>query len=483
MKKSILGTLIMSALAVSAQIIPLKSWSLPGDAVKSDNAIKITSGKSKNGNLMWAPFQKTENNKVWKVSVKLAGKGDIQASLGCYDTAKKRFITRHPFADDIRKIDAAKPVEQVWYVTLPQLKEVIGYVRPVLRITAGEFEIQQVSVEAFETMPLIEEYIPLAKFAIPATARLNGSEITATSGNKKNGELLWGPFRPVGGVKVWQVTVEYIGRGDLQCSLGCYDATKKRFITRYPFADGNRELNTVDVKKEVWLLTLPAKSDNIKWVRPTLRILTGEFTIKSVHVKELEAKPPVENKLDTSVTMPGEILPVYFEPNLFPGFPVPGKKNVGLENELVLENKKNASRVFCISKPIPVESGKKYILTGLYHSHDLKFGNRGSMVILTEDQAKKWPESLDGFKPYSPLCMGELVNRTPGVWQRKTAQYTAPEKVKNIRIGIYLSGNPASIKWRSIYFGLGPWEKDSRIQEHDNTRNYRMLNPINGLPY
>ena len=474
MKKYLLAAVIMSALIASAQIVPLKSWSLPKDAVKGETEIKISSGKSKNGNLMWAPFQKTEANTVWKISVKLSGKGDIQASLGCYDTAKKRFLTRYPFADDIRKLDLDTPTENVWFVKLPQLKDPIGYVRPALRVTAGEFTIHEINIEAFEKMPLLEEYIPLSKFSVPANAKKSDAEISANSGNKTNGELLWGPFREVGAVKVWQVTVEFTGRGDLQCSLGCYDVTKRRFITRYPFADGNRELNSVNPKKEVWYLTLPAKSDNIKWVRPTLRILTGEFIIKSVHIKELDQKPPVANKLDTTITMPGEILPVYSEPNLFPGFAAPDKSIAGLNKELVLENKKNASRVFQLSKLIPVQSGKTYILTGLYHSHDLKFGNRGSLLVLTEEQAKKWPASLDNFKPYSPLCMGELVNRTPGVWQRKTALYKVPDNVKNIRIGVYLSGNPASVKWRSIYFGLGPWDNDNRVRDYDLTRNYRI---------
>ena len=420
MKKYLLGTIVISAIIASGAAVPFKSWSLPAGTSKSETEIKISAGKSKSGNLMWAPFQKIGSSKVWKVAVKLSGKGEIQASLGCYSAAKKRFITRFPFSEDTRKLDLSTLSEQVWYIALPQLKEAIGFVRPALRVTSGEFSIKEINIEAFEKMPLVEEYIPLAKFSLPATAKLNGSEISATCGTKKNGELLWGPFRTPGNAKVWLVTVEYIGRGDLQCSLGCYDA-KKRFIIRFPFVDGNRELNTVEAKKEMWFLSLPPGSKNIKWIRPTLRILTGEFIIKSVHIKELEEKPPVENKLDTSVTMPGEILPVYFEENLFPGFTEPDKSVSGLKKELVLENKKNASRVFKISEPIPVQSGKTYILTGLYHTHDLKFGNRGTLQVLTEDKAKKWPDSLDDFKPYSPLCMGELVNRPRGIWQRKTA--------------------------------------------------------------
>ena len=474
MKKYLLSLTFISAILAYGEIIPLNKWSLPADTVKNKNNITIVSGKNKNGNLAWAPFQKVGKNKIWKISVKLSGKGKIQASLGCYNENKKRFITRYPFSEDTRKLNYSTPTEAVWFVSLP--KEPVGWVRPALLVTAGKFTINEVKVETFEKMPLVEEYIPLAKFSIPASAKRSESQIYATAEHNKKGELLWGPFRPVANAKVWQVTIEFTGRGDLQCSLGCYD-NKRRFVTRYPFSDGNRELNTVNPKKEVWYLTLPSKAKNITWIRPTLRVFTGEFKITSVHIKELEAKPPVKNNLDTTVTMPGEILPIYSEANLFPGFVEKDKTILGLDKELVLENKKNASRVFRVSPPIPVESGKKYILTSLYHTDNLKFGNRGSIVILTNSQAKKWPESLDGFKPYSPLCMGELVNRKPGVWQRKTLKYTVPNKVKQIRIGVYLSGNPASIKWRSIYFGLGPWENDNRTRDYDLTRNYRINTP------
>ncbi len=462
----------VSMFAVSAAEISLAQWSIPGGANRSDTEISISAGNKKHGELMWAPFSQVGNNKVWKVKVAMTGKGEIQVSLGCYSMDKKRFLTRYPFGDGVKKIDSAALHEEIWYLTLPKLKEAVGFIRPALRIVSGNFSIRQVNIEEYDKMPFIEEYLPLEKFSIPKSATLDADGIKVVFQNKKQGELLWGPFREVGAVKVWQVTVEFIGRGDIQASLGCYDATRKRFITRYPFAEGNREVNTVTPQKQTWYLKLP-KSANVKYVRPTIRILSGEFEIKSVHIKELEAMPPRKTNLDMSVTMPGEVLPAYSEPNLFPGFAEPGKSGVGLQNELHLAISENASRVFRISKPIPVESGKTYILTGLYHSHDLKFGNRGSLLVLTEAQAAKWPASLDDFKPYSPLCMGELVNRPAGEWQRKTALYTAPAKVKHIRIGVYLSGNPASIKWRSIYFGLGPWEKDSRIQDYDMTSHYR----------
>ena len=461
-------------LAFSAENIGLDKWSLPAGAWARGEELSISSGNKTHGELMWAPFVPVGKNKVWKLKVTLVGKGEIQASLGCYTTAKKHFVTRYPFADGTKKINTAVPIVEFWYLTLPEGKTPVDHIRPAIRIVSGSFSIRQTQIEAFEAMPLLEENLSLAKFAIPAGAKRDDSGIIANSGGKTHGELLWGPFRPVGKVKVWQMTVAFSGKGEIQGSLGCYDVTRKKFISRYPYGSGGKKFDKQTSGKATWYLVLPEKTAPVSYVRPVIRIVSGEFVIKQVYIRELEAIPPRENHLDTSCKMEGEVLPVYSEPNLFTGFPEKGKSGIGLSQDLVLVNRKNASRVFRISDPIPVESGKKYILTGLYHTDDLKFGNRGSIVVLTDAQAAVWPGSLDGFKPYSPLCMGELVNRPPGQWQRKVVLYTAPEKVKSIRIGVFLSGNPASIRWRSIYFGLGPWENDSRVQDHDLTWHYRI---------
>ena len=474
MKRIIIFAGLFVGVILGAENIPLDKWSIPEGAWARGEELSITSGGRKHGELMWAPFRKVGKNRVWQLKATIVGKGEIQASLGCYSVDKKRFLTRHPFAVGTKKINTDFPVEEIWYLTLPEnIKEPAGWIRPALRIVSGKFSIRQTQIEAFEKMPLLEENLPLAKWLIPASAKRGEAGITAVSGGKTHGELLWGPIRPTGEVKVWQVTVELAGKGEIQASLGCYDASGKRFLARYPFSLGTRKIDTVNRRKESWFLELPKDRSDIFRIRPALRIVSGKFEIRQIYIKELREKPPRENYLDTTYKMPGEVLPAFSEPNLFPGFPEPGKKDVGLQNELVLVNSKNASLVYRISKPIPVESGRKYILTGLYHSHDLKFGNAGTLVILPEEKAAYWPASLDGFKPYSPLCIGELVNRSPGEWQRKVVVYTVPENVKKIRIGVYLRGNPASIKWRSIYFGLGPWENDTRKLDFDLTWHYR----------
>ena len=184
MKHLLITLTALAVVILSAETISLAHWSIPAGAKRSDNEITITSGGKKHGELMWAPFAETGNSQFWKVKVTLSGSGEIQASLGCYSVDKKRFLTRHPFAEDTKKISSDTPVEEFWYLTLPQLKEPVGWIRPALRIVSGSFSIRQIEVEAFEKMPLIEENLPLAKFAIPPSAKRSNGKIQATSGGK-----------------------------------------------------------------------------------------------------------------------------------------------------------------------------------------------------------------------------------------------------------------------------------------------------------
>jgi len=317
------------------------------------------------------------------------------------------------------------------------------------------------------------EDVPFDKWKLPQSAQKEGALLRVPRGPEKNGTLLWGPFLRVGERKILMLKVRLSGKGEIQGSLGCYSAEKKRFITRYPFAAGTRKIDSREVREETWFLQLPKSREPVGWMRAVLRIVSGEFTLHQVQTEEMKEMPKEKNHLDTSCRMPGEVLPVYTEPNLFPGFPAAsGKDVVGITSELELVNTKSGAAVSMLSARIPVEAGKSYILTGLYHTSDLHFGNSGGLAVLTESRAKDWPEKLDHFRPYSPLASYELVNRKPGQWQRRTLKYTAPANVKYVRIGVFLRGDPASIRWRSIYFGLGPWMPDSRAKDSDQSRHF-----------
>ena len=329
-------------------------------------------------------------------------------------------------------------------------------------------------LSAVMSVPALAGTDSLTGWSIPENAKRTDSEIRIDAAGKKNGALMWGPFRKVGETKVWMLQVKLSGKGEIQGSLGCYSADKKRFITRHPFASGTRKISSEKIREEVWYLVLPKNKEPIGWIRTALRIVSGSFNIYQIKVKEMDKMPPRKNYLDTTCKMPGEVLPDYTEPNLFTGFPAePGKSGVGILTELKLVIPKNKFYVSRLSKPIPVEAGKRYILTGLYHTSDLHFGNAGGIAVLTDAQAENWPDKMEFFRPYSPLAIGELVNRKPGEWERRTMQYQVPEKVKHVRIGVYLRGDPASVRWRSIYFGLGPWVPDSRADDHDLSWHFK----------
>ena len=126
-------------LAFSAENIGLDKWSLPAGAWARGEELSISSGNKTHGELMWAPFVPVGKNKVWKLKVTLVGKGEIQASLGCYTTAKKHFVTRYPFADGTKKINTAVPIVEFWYLTLPEGKTPVDHIRPAIRIVSGSF--------------------------------------------------------------------------------------------------------------------------------------------------------------------------------------------------------------------------------------------------------------------------------------------------------------------------------------------------------
>ena len=151
MKRIIIFAGLFVGVILGAENIPLDKWSVPEGAWARGEELSITSGGRKHGELMWAPFRKVGKNRVWQLKATIVGKGEIQASLGCYSVDKKRFLTRHPFAIGTKKVNTDFPVEEIWYLTLPEnIKEPAGWIRPALRIVSGKFSIRQTQIEAFE---------------------------------------------------------------------------------------------------------------------------------------------------------------------------------------------------------------------------------------------------------------------------------------------------------------------------------------------
>ena len=107
---------------------------------------------------------------------------------------------------------------------------------------------------------LAAEAIPLDKWSLPDGVERDASAIKIGAGGQKHGALMWAPFRQTGEMKVWMLKVKLSGKGEIQGSLGCYSADKKRFLARHPFAEGTRKVNTQETIEEVWYLELPEKT-------------------------------------------------------------------------------------------------------------------------------------------------------------------------------------------------------------------------------
>ena len=138
------------------------------------------------------------------------------------------------------------------------------------------------------------EDIPFDKWKLPPSAQKEGALVRVSRGVEKNSPLLWGPFLRVGEKKVLMLKVKLSGKGEIQGSLGCYSAEKKRFITRCPFAAGTRKIDSREVREETWFLQLPKKSrEPVGWIRAVLRIVSGEFTLHQVQTEEMKEMPRI----------------------------------------------------------------------------------------------------------------------------------------------------------------------------------------------
>ena len=144
-------------------------------------------------------------------------------------------------------------------------------------------------LSAMLSVSAFAETLPLPGWSIPEQAKRTDSEIQIDPCGQKFGALMWGPFRETGNTKVLMLKVQFSGQGEIQGSLGCYSADKKRFLTRHPFSEGTRKVNSAEPAEEIWYLTLPEKTkEPVGWLRPVIRIASGNFTIRKIEAEAFE---------------------------------------------------------------------------------------------------------------------------------------------------------------------------------------------------
>lgn len=285
--------------------------------------------------------------------------------------------------------------------------------------------------------------------------------------------------------QIYKLSVRAAGQGVLEAGLYLYGA-KNGFLGRVPLPmnavkiDGSRPVDAV------YYLEIPAGvyggKEETAFFRPCLRAPKGEIQVSEVTLEEVESIPKPVNQLDESRSVKGEILPFFSEPNLldvnYSAWTVNGGKGQFADRALNLSTSDENDMLAAVSPPIKVKPGEKYLLTGLYHTGDAGFGSFGYLRVMPSGQVATALKQLSEPQLYSPFLGRELYNRKPGEWVRLAVPYTPPADVDEVRVVITQHGTPCRVAWSGFYFGLGPWEKDSRNGEYDWNKYVNVLDPL-----
>jgi hypothetical protein len=119
-----------------------------------------------------------------------------------------------------------------------------------------------------------------------------------------------------------------------------------------------------------------------------------------------------------------------------------------------------------VSERIPVQPNTEYILTGLYHTEDAKFGTLAEFRVLeiadADKPAAQDTENLTITGPTSPSHTGHfgVFNCRPGQWRRRTRTVRTGADTKFVRLALLVEGPPVTIFFDNLHFNLR--EKDTR---------------------
>jgi hypothetical protein len=138
------------------------------------------------------------------------------------------------------------------------------------------------------------------------------------------------------------------------------------------------------------------------------------------------------------------------------------------KNEPVLRVQKTGGigAVRVISERILVQPNTDYVLTGLYHTTDAKFGTFADwrIVEITEPEKPAAQDPLDLVitGPTSPGNTGHfgVFNCRPGQWRRRTRMVHTSANTKFVRLAILVEGPPSTIFFDNFHFNTP--ESDTR---------------------
>lgn len=336
---------------------------------------------------------------------------------------------------------------------------------------------------------LAAETLPLDSWTsnTPKTGTVSREEsrLVLKSLDGKFGASAYGKRVSVNPGQIFKITVRAEGQGTLEAGLYLY-GEKNSFLGRTPNPMKIEKFDGKTPRDAVYYAEVPAEpvnnNEKAAFQRPCLRVAKGELRVSNVTMEEAKAIPQTANRLDESRSVKGEILPFFTEPNLaqtdYASWTVAGGKKEVADRSLNLSPSDEKEILVAVSPTIQVKPGEKYLLTGLYHTSDAGFGSFGSLRVLPSSQVEAALNQLREPQLYSPFQGRELYNRKAGEWIRLTSSYTVPAGVKEVKLTITQHGTPCRVAWSSLYFGLGPWEKDSRNKEYDWNRYVNKADPL-----
>jgi hypothetical protein len=112
-----------------------------------------------------------------------------------------------------------------------------------------------------------------------------------------------------------------------------------------------------------------------------------------------------------------------------------------------------------VSDPIEISPDAKYLLTGVYHTSNAKFGSFAMIEIIPDITVEAYCKSLESSTlQFSTFGRRELYNRKDGEWIRRTTEFTPEPREKRVRVAIVQFGTPAMVNYSSLYFGLAGGE-------------------------
>ena len=196
--------------------------------------------------------------------------------------------------------------------------------------------------------------------------------------------------------------------------------------------------------------------------------LCSLFILASTTVRSGENTGNIDSSL-TMRKMPGEIMPELKAPNLLKN----SEFENGFESWSIVKTEKSKSSaetvdkdgrpalkinsgggtVMLVSNAIDVVPGKIYILTGVYHSTEARFGTFAQIDIIKDQNEEKHLKLLKEPQIFGVFGGKEVYNRRPGEWQRYSKTFTPSKGEEKIRIAITQYGTPSIIYYGSFYFG------------------------------